>query len=109
VDQACGVVARYRDENDYYLTRANALEDNVRFYYVKAGERHQLASYKGKVASKKWHTLRLDLRGDLARVDWDGAKVLEHRDSTFGEAGRVGLWTKADSVTQFDDLDVKPL
>jgi len=109
VDQACGLVFRYRDENNYYVTRANALEDNVRFYYVKDGKRVQLASWSGRVSSGSWHELRVDTRGDQIEIYWDGKKVIDARDTTFRDAGKVGLWTKADSVTYFDDLSVSRL
>jgi hypothetical protein len=107
VDQACGLVFRYRDENNYYVARANALEDNVRFYYVSAGKRHELASWSGRVTSGSWHELRVDATGDLFEVFWDNQKVIETRDKTFIEPGKIGLWTKADSVTYFDDLIVE--
>ena len=109
VDQACGLVFRYRDENDYYLTRANALEDNVRLYAVKDGARQQLASWSGDVPDDRWSELRAEARGDQLTVFWNGVQVLDARDATFGDAGRVGLWTKADSVTAFDDFTVVPV
>ena len=105
VDQGCGLVWRYRDANNYYLTRANALEDNVRFYYVKGGQRNQLASWSGKVASSVWHKLRVQARGDHVEVYFDEKKVIDATDSTFRDAGKVGVWTKADSVIQFDELE----
>jgi len=108
-DQACGLIFRLRDANNYYVTRANALEDNVRLYYVKDGRRQQIASYSGKVASGAWHSYRVVAQGDHMQVWFDDAKVLDHHDKTFTEAGKVGLWTKADSVTYFDDLEIKPL
>jgi hypothetical protein len=104
VDQACGLVARYRDENNYYITRANALEDNIRLYTIRDGQRRQLASWSGRVTPNAWHEYRLEVRGDHLEVFWDGQRVLDHHDTTFTEAGRVGVWTKADSVTHFDDL-----
>lgn len=109
VDQACGLVFRYRDENNYYVTRANALENNVRLYYVKDGRRRQFASYSGKVSSGVWHELRADARGDHFEIYWDGKRVIDARDKTFADAGKAGLWTKADSVTYFDDLSVASL
>ncbi len=109
VDQACGLVFRYRDENNYLITRANPLESNIRLYYVKDGSRRQIASWSGKVNSGAWHEYVVEARGDHLLVFWDGTKVLDHRDSTFMGAGRVGLWTKADSITYFDDLSVAPL
>jgi hypothetical protein len=109
VDRACGLVFRYQDANNYYVARANALEDNVRFYFVKDGRRKQLASWSGAVSSGAWHELRAEARGDRFEIYWDGAKVLDAVDATFPGAGRVGVWTKADSVTLFDDLSVAPL
>jgi DNA-binding beta-propeller fold protein YncE len=109
VDEACGLVFRLRDANNYYLTRANAAENNVRLYFVKNGRRQQMASYSGKVTRGAWHSYRVRLDGDHFEVFWDGAKVLDHHDKTFLDAGKVGVWTKADSVTEFDDLSVKPL
>ena len=108
VDRACGVVFRYLDENNYYLTRANALEDNVRFYFVKKGRRVQLANWSGKVTSGVWHDLRVDFQGDHVEVYWDRTKRLDARDQMFRGPGRMGVWTKADSYTLFDDLTAKP-
>jgi hypothetical protein len=104
VDEACGLVFRLQDAANYYLTRANALEANVRLYFVKAGRRQQIASHDGKVTKGEWHELRARATGDRLEVDWDGVKVIEQRDATFDAAGSVGVWTKADSVTYFDDL-----
>jgi hypothetical protein len=109
VDAACGLVFRYQDENNYYVTRANALENNVNLYYVKDGHRKQFAGWKGKVAGQAWHELSVAAKGDHFQVSFDGKKIIDRRDSTFAEAGRVGVWTKADSVTEFDDLAVGPL
>ena len=109
VDQACGLVVRYRDADNYYIARANALEDNVRLYRVVGGRRQQLASFGGKVASGVWHTLALEARGDKLKVFWEGKPILEETDHTFTEAGKVGVWTKADSVTHFSALTVTPL
>jgi hypothetical protein len=107
VDRACGLVARYRDEGNYFITRANALEDNIRLYTVVDGKRRELASHDMDVTPNVWHDYRFQLRGDHLQVFWDGQRVLEHRDATFTEAGRVGVWTKADSLTHFDDLRVE--
>jgi len=109
VDQACGLVFRYRDENNYYITRANALEENVRFYKVANGNRQQLASWRGSVTSGMWHELRAQAKGNHFTTFWDGEQVIDAHDNTFPEAGRVGVWTKADAVTYFDDLRVEPL
>src|SRR5205807_1676822 len=109
VDQACGLVFRYRDENNYYLTRANALEDNVRLYHVVNGRRRQLAGWNGKVAGQTWHTLAVEARGNRFQVHFDGNPVIDAQDDTFQEPGKVGVWTKADSVTHFDALSATPL
>lgn len=109
VDQACGLVARYLDENNYVITRANALEDNIRLYTVKEGKRSEIASSDLEVTPNVWHEYRLELRGDHLQVFWNGQRVLDHRDGTFAGAGRVGVWTKADSVTLFDDLRIENL
>ena len=79
VDQACGLVFRYHDASTYYVTRANALEGNVRLYYVKEGRRHELASHGGKVTSGTWHELRAVVRGDHIEIHWDGARVCGRR------------------------------
>jgi hypothetical protein len=106
VDQACGLVFRYRDENNYYLTRANALEDNVNLYYVKDGRRTQIAGWRGKVTSGSWHELAIEATGDHLEVYWEGTRIIDAQDKTFADAGRIGVWTKADSVTYFDNLSV---
>lgn len=104
VDQACGLVFRYRDENNYYITRANPLENNIRLYTVKDGRRRQIASWSGTVTANAWHDYAVEVRGDHIQVFWDGTKVLDHHDSTFTAPGGVGVWTKADSIVYFDDL-----
>ena len=112
VDQAAGLVWRYQDENNYYVVRANALENNVVLYKVQNGQRTDLP-VKGegrtygkpsKVPSGQWGTLRLVARGPLFEVHHNGSKLYEVEDATFAPAGKVGVWTKADSVTYFDDL-----
>src|SRR5436309_8915848 len=109
VDQACGLVFRFKDSNNYYITRANALENNVRIYYVKEGNRRQFAGWNGKVTSGEWHELRVDAKGDHSEVSWDGKKVIDATDKTFPDAGKIGVWTKAYSVTYFDDLTVRSM
>jgi hypothetical protein len=108
VDQACGLVFRYRDQDNYYVTRANALENNVRLYHVVKGDRRQFAGWNGTVSSGAWHSLRVEAKGDHLEVYWDEKKVMDAHDGTFSDAGKVGLWTKADSVTFFDDLSASP-
>jgi hypothetical protein len=107
VDQAAGLVARYRDRDNYYVVRANALENNVRLYKVERGNRQQFAGANVQVTSGEWHTLALEVKGMHFRVFFDEALLFEADNGTFKKAGKVGLWTKADSVTHFDDLRVK--
>lgn len=104
VDRAGGLVWRYQDANNYYVTRANALEGNLRVYKVVQGRRIQLATLKVDVALKRWHTLVVRFEGEHHVVSLDGTAELEVDDDAFKQAGRVGLWTKSDSVTYFDDL-----
>ena len=114
VDQAAGLVWRYRDQDSYYIVRANALEDNVVLYKVEAGKRIDLP-VKGegrtygkpaKVPAGQWSTLRVLAAGPRFEVYLNGTRLYEVEDSTFARPGKVGVWTKADSVTQFDDLTV---
>ena len=109
VDQACGLVFRYLDENNYYVVRANALENNVRLYFVKDGKRQQFAGWDGPVGNRVWHSLRVEARNDRFEIYWNDKRAIDARDHTFTESGRVGVWTKADSVTYFDDLTVESL
>jgi hypothetical protein len=105
-DQGAGLVWRYRDQNNYYVTRCNALEDNCTIYHVVSGRRQAFQNKGVKVASNAWHALAIDALGDHFVVTYDGNKVLDAKDSTFKDAGRVGLWTKADSVIAFDDFTI---
>jgi hypothetical protein len=104
VDQACGLVFRLQDADNYYVTRANALEDNLRLYHVVKGKRVQFAGWNGKVKSGAWHELAVDAQGDHFQVFFDGKPVIDAHDKTFTDSGKFGLWTKADSVTYFDEL-----
>jgi hypothetical protein len=108
VDQAGGIAVRLSTPDDYYVARANALEDNVRFYRVVKGRREQLASANAKVAPNEWHTLALRAEGDRFTVSFDGKALLTAQDNTFPDAGKVALWTKADSVTYFDTISIMP-
>src|SRR5215203_3872196 len=113
-DQAAGLVWRLQDANNYYIVRANALEGNVVLYKVQNGKRTDLPvkgegrtyGKKAKVPSGEWSTLRVVANGPVFEVYFNGAKLYEVDDKTFAKPGKVGLWTKADSVTQFDDLSV---
>ena len=109
VDQAGGVVVRLQTPDDYYVVRANALEDNVRFYRVAKGRREQLAGADVKVASDVWHTLALRAEGDHFSISYDGKALFTAEDDTFTGPGKVALWTKADSVTHFDTIAITPL
>ncbi len=112
IDQAAGVVWRFQDKDNYYICRPNALEDNVVLYKVEKGKRTSLeiVGRKGgygveeKVAPQTWHTLRVEFAGKKFTVLFNGKKLFEVEDETFKDAGKVGLWTKADSVMLFDDF-----
>jgi hypothetical protein len=106
VDRAAGLVFRLRDPNNYYIVRANALENNYRLYHVVNGRRSQFAGANFKVSSGEWHELRAEVVGNKITCYYDGSKKIEGTDDTFKDAGKVGLWTKADSVTYFDNLKV---
>lgn len=103
-DQAGGLIWRAKDANNYYVARANALEDNVTVYDTVNGRRTERKRVGIKVSPNQWHTLRVDFQGGHFSVMLDGKKALEWDDTTFKDAGKVGLWTKADSVTSFDDF-----
>jgi len=113
-DQAGGVVWRWRDANNYYVARANALEDNVVAYKVVAGRRIPLLptgtppgtyGVQAKVAAGASHTLRVEFQGPEASVSYDGQRLFAVSDSTFLETGKLGVWSKADSVTEFERLE----
>ena len=106
VDQAAGLVARLQDQENYYITRANALENNVRLYKVVRGKRTQFAGADVPVASGRWHSLKLVVQGPQFQVFLNDTLLLTAKDTTITAAGKVGLWTKADSVTYFDDLSI---
>ena len=103
-DQAGGIIWRWQDGENYYITRANALEDNVTIYHTVKGSRRSFKNINMKVASNQWHTLRVDFAGNQFKVTFDGKVAIEASDDTFREAGAIGVWTKADSVTLFDDF-----
>jgi len=103
-DQAGGVIWRCKDANNYYIARANALEGNVTIYHTIKGRRSEKKRTEMKVSSHEWHTLRVDFSGNHFTVTFDGKNAIEWDDKTFTEAGMVGVWTKADSVTLFDDF-----
>src|SRR5262249_42881033 len=95
------------DANNYYVARMNPLEDNYRLYRVVAGKRTQIAGKEGiKVPTGEWHTLKIEMEGDKIECYLDGKKEIEATDDTIGKPGKVGLWTKADAHTYFDDFRV---
>jgi hypothetical protein len=103
-DQAAGVVWRFQDGDNYYVCRANVLEDNVRIYRVVKGSRIQFGGAGTKVTGNEWHTLRVEFTGSHFKVSYDNRPLFEADDRTFTTDGKVGVWTKADSVTEFDDF-----
>jgi hypothetical protein len=103
-DQAGGVVWRWKDGDNYYVARANALENNVSLYYTERGSRMTIKYVDAPVAVNTWHTLRVEFAGTRIRVILDGVARIELDDSHIVGAGAVGVWTKADSVTLFDDF-----
>ena len=108
-DQAGGVVWRAKDADNYYIARANALEDNVRIYHIKDGRRTQFKGANLTVPAHQWHTLRVEFVGHRFKVIFNGKSLYEVEDSTFADAGKVGVWTKADSVTLFDNFSYGPM
>jgi hypothetical protein len=118
VDQAAGLVFRYRDPGNYYSVRANALEGNVVLYKVESGKRSDLKPVgaglftygkEAPVPVQAWSTLRVVARGSRFSVHVNGSHLFDVEDATFSDAGKIALWTKADSVTAFDDLTVAPV
>lgn len=117
VDAAGGLIFRCRDRNNFYVVRANALEDNIVAYKTENGSRSNIGikgegdayGVKVDVPHRQWNTLRVIARGRFIEVFLNDRKLFEAEDGTFLVGGRVGLWTKADSVTQFDDMRVKSL
>ncbi len=103
-DQAGGVVWRWKDGDNYYVARANALEGNVSLYHTTGGRRITIKYVDAPVARDAWHTLRVEFAGQHIRVVFDGVARIELDDAHIAGAGAVGVWTKADSVTLFDDF-----
>ncbi|HEX4333604.1 MAG TPA: hypothetical protein VH040_15810 [Usitatibacter sp.] len=107
-DQAGGIVWRWKDGDNYYVARANALENNVSLYHTTLGSRRTIKYVDAPVAGNKWHTLRTEFRGTRIRVILDGKGYIELDDAHIAGPGAVGVWTKADSVTLFDDFRFGP-
>ena len=103
-DQAGGVVWRWKDGDNYYVARANALENNISLYYTEKGRRITIQYVDAPVAKNTWHTLRVEFSGRRIKVALNGKAYIDLEDSHIAGAGAVGLWTKADSVTAFDDF-----
>jgi len=103
-DQAGGVVWRWKDGDNYYVARANALENNVSLYYTQSGRRITIKYVDAPVAKGEWHVLRVEFAGTRIAVALDGKRYIEQDDTHIGGTGAVGVWTKADSVTVFDDF-----
>src|SRR2546422_10989045 len=109
VDQGAGLLFRLKDKDNYYIVRANALENNFRLYHVVNGRRIQFAGANFKVSSQAWHEIKVEARGEEFKCYYDGQLKFTAKDGTFKDAGKVGLWTKADSVIYFDDLTAREL
>jgi hypothetical protein len=103
-DQAGGVVWRFKNGDNYYVARANALENNVSLYYTESGSRKTLKYVDAPVPKNTWHTLRVEFSGQAIKVILDGKRYIDYNDGHIAGAGSVGVWTKADSVTSFDDF-----
>jgi hypothetical protein len=107
-DQAGGVVWRWKDGDNYYVARGNALENNVSLYYTEHGNRRTLKYVDAPVKLGVWHTLRVDFSGERIAVSLDGKRYIEFDDAHIKGEGKAGVWTKADSVTSFADFRYGP-
>ena len=103
-DQAAGLVWRFKDGDNYYVARANALENNVSLYYTQNGHRNTLTYVDAPVPRNTWHALRVEFSAKKIRVILDGKPYIEMEDAHIAGAGALGVWTKADSITAFDDF-----
>ena len=103
-DQAGGLVWRWKDADNYYVARANALENNVSVYHTIGGRRNTIKYVNAPVAARSWHVLRVDFAGAAIKVTLDGKTYIDLKDTHIAGGGAVGVWTKADSVTAFDDF-----
>lgn len=107
-DRAAGVIFRFRDQDNYYVLRANALEDNLDLFKFENGKRKKIAGADVKVSSREWHTLKVEFKDTTIKGYYDDKLLINVEDKTYN-SGKVGLWTKADSVTYFDDIIVESL
>ena len=108
-DMGGGLIWRARDHKNYYIARANPLEQNIRFYRVMNGVRHKLKNFNHIISIKAWQTLRVVARGNRFKIFFNEQPVIDISDETFQEGGKIGLWTKADALTYFDDLQLSIL
>jgi hypothetical protein len=106
-DRAGGLLWRFKDGDNYYVARANALENNVSLYHTEQGRRITIKYVTAPVAANQWHTLRVEFSGKAINVHLDGKQYIELKDNHISGAGAVGVWTKADSVTAFDDFSYR--
>jgi hypothetical protein len=107
-DQGGGFVWRYQDNNNYYICRMNPLEDNYRVYKVVAGKRTQLGGKEGvKIKAGEWHKLKVEVKGNKMEGYLNGEKLWEITDDTYKNAGKVGLWSKSDAQTHFDEFEAE--
>jgi hypothetical protein len=105
-DTGGGLIWRATDDRNYYLTRANPLEQNIRVYWVEKGVRHLLQNFDQTIDVRQWHTLRVTHRGCRVNIFYDDKQFFDLCDKTFHD-GMIGLWTKSDAITYFDDLRLK--
>jgi len=108
-DEGGGPMWRVMDADNYYVARWNPMEDNFRVYFVKDGQRKQLGSATFAIEDNDWHKIRIVHKGQKIVAEFDGKKLIELEDDTFQDAGMIGLWTKADATTAFDNLTVENL
>jgi Domain of Unknown Function (DUF1080) len=108
VDQSGGIVLRYTPDN-YYMAQANSLENNMILFKTVNGQRSKIVEIPVKVSGGVWHTLRFEAKGARLKVYFDGKRVIDHADNTFLNPGKVGLCTKADSVSAFTGLKIEPV
>jgi len=106
IDEGGGIMWRVQDRNNYYVARFNPLEDNFRIYYVKNGGRRMIGTARVSLPAGTWHTMKIVVKGNHYACFLDGKKYLDGKDSHFKMTGGVGLWTKADAATSFDDFTV---
>ena len=108
-DMGGGLIWRARDHKNYYIARANPLEQNIRFYRVVNGVRHKLKNFNHMISIKTWQTLRVVARGNRFKIFFNEQPVIDISDETFQASGKIGLWTIADALTYFDDLKLSIL